>query len=206
MKFKANSDNKMTINGSTFVDGGIQENLELDRIETGTSKNGNNFIALYWKDLSGAEVSRTEWEPRIREGETQEILQQKSDKIMKRMYHMLVDSGILAESEWGFEVASFEELGKELIARVIVPNKHKNKKVRIKVVYDDNNYTTLPAYTTAVWIEPMSVVSTKMRKLGIDRFERIEPSTIQKNEENPFVTENSEDNVTQPELTDDSPF
>jgi len=202
--FKANSDNKITATASKFVEGGVKENLELDRIELGTSKNGNNFIALYWKDLSGAEVSKTEWEPKMNKGETPEILQEKSDKLMKRMHHMLVKSDILTEEEWGFEVTSFDALGKELIKRVIDTEKHKGVKVRAKVVYDKNNYTTLPAYTTAVWIENMTVLETEMRKLSIDKYDRVEPSAIRQTEVNPFNNENKATATT--EVTVDSPF
>lgn len=204
MMFKASSDNKITATTSTFVEGGIRENLELDRIETGTSKNGNNFIAFYFKDLSGAEVSKTEWEPKMNKGETPEILQEKSDKLMKRMHHMLVKSTILSESDWGFEVTSFDALGKELIKRVIEPGKHKGVKIRAKVVYDNNNYTTLPAYTTAVWIEPMTVLETEMRKLSIDKFERVEPSSIERTESNPFNKETTK--VESTDISDESPF
>lgn len=145
----------------------------------------------------------------MKEGETPEILEQKSKKLMDRMKHMLVDSEILTETEWNFEVSSFEELGKTLISKVIDTNKHKDKKVRAKVVYDNNNYTTLPAYTTAIWIEPMTIdaTETQMRKLSIDRFERIEPSITQKGEDNPFIKDENSGNIPQtPTVTDDAPF
>lgn len=205
MIFKADLNNKMDISNSKYIEAGIQENLELDRIESGTSKNGNKFIAFYWKDSSGAEVSKTEWEPKKNEGETDQKLQEKGDKLMKRMRHMLVDSSILTEAEWGFESPSFEALGQELINRVIKTNKHKGVKVRAKVVYDNNNYTTLPNYTTATWIEPMSVENTLMRKLPkLDRFERVAATELPKIE-NPFGTDMSDVDV-EPQHSDDIPF
>ena len=98
--YKASTENKVTSSVS-FIDAGITEPLELNRIESKTSKNGNNFLAFYFKDQSGAEVSKTEWEPKDNDPT---VLQQKADRLMARINHMLVDSQILQEAEMNFEI------------------------------------------------------------------------------------------------------
>lgn len=183
-KFKISGENKLQDQGSSFIEAGIHEDLEFDRITYNVSANGNKFLAFYLKDLSGAEVSKTEWEPK---DEDPEKLKNKVNNQMIRIHHMLVGSGML--SEVNIEADNFEEFANKLIN--LVGDKYKGVKVRAKVVYDDNNYTTLPNYTKYVWIEPMSVPKekSKIRVLGIDRMERIKPDdTFSQN--NPF--ENSE--------------
>ena len=187
MLYKASSENKVT-NDISFIEGGINESLELDRIESKSSKNGNNFIAFYFKDQSGSEVSKTEWEPKDNDPK---ILQEKADRLMSRINHMLVDSGILQESEMNFEISSFDELGQKLIALAITSGKNKGKKIRAKVVYDNSGFTTLPNYTKYPWIEPMTISKeeSKLRILGIDQVERITPDAQTSSANvNPFET------------------
>jgi hypothetical protein len=186
--YKANAENKVT-NTTSFIDSGITKPnsyLELNRIESKTSKNGNNFLAFYWKDPSGAEVSKTEWEPKDNDPE---VLQQKADRLMARINHMLVDSGILQEQEMNFEIGSFKELGDKLIALAITSGRNKGKQVRAKVVYDNSGFTTLPNYTTYPWIEPATILpeESKMRILGIDQMERVKPDEEKAKPENPFI-------------------
>lgn len=183
--YKANSENKVT-NSTSFIDAKIAEPLTLNRIESKTSKNGNHFLAFYWKDQSGAEVSKTEWEPK---DDNLEVLQQKADRLMARINHMLVDSEILQETEMNFEVNSFKELGDKLIALAITSGKNKDKAVRAKVVYDNSGFTTLPNYTTYPWIEPISLKKeeSKIRILGIDQMERVKPDEKENTPANPFL-------------------
>ena len=185
--YKANSENKVT-NEVLFIDAGVREPLELVRIENKISKNGNKFLAIYLKDKSGAEVSKTEWEPKDNDPK---ILQQKADRLMARLNHMLVDSGILREEEMKFEVNSFDELGQKLIDLVITSGRNKGKYIRAKVVYDDNGFTTLPNYTKYTWIESVSVPKeeSKIKLLSIDKIERVKADAPNAANINPFDTD-----------------
>jgi len=191
-KFKISKENKLQDQGSSFIEAGIHEDLEFDRITYNVSANGNKFLAFYLKDLSGAEVSKTEWEPK---DENPEKLKNKVNNQMIRIHHILVGSGVL--SEINIEADDFEEFANKLID--LVGDKYKDVKIRAKVVYDDNNYTTLPNYTKYIWIEPMSVPKekSKIRILGIDRMERIRPDDTS-SQSNPFesvdTSESEKDN------------
>lgn len=201
MLYKANSENKVT-NEATFIEAGIVEPLVLDRIESKESKNGNKFLAFYFKNKSDSEVSKTEWEPKLRQGEDEKVLQGKADNLMSRLNHMLVDSGILQESEFNFEFNSFEELGQKLISLVIDSGKHKDKEIRAKVVYDNNGYTTLPNYTKYTWIESTSIPKeeSKIGILSIDQMERVKADETSSANSNPFIEDSPEINK------EDDPF
>lgn len=178
--------NELIDKGGSFVDAGIKDNLELDRIESKESKNGNKFLAFYFKDLSGAEVPKTEWQPK---GDDPAVLKGKINKQMTRIHHMLVASGILTSEELNIKAASFEDFGEQLVK--IVGDKGKGIKIRAKVVYDDNNFTTLPNYTKYIWIEPMTVSreESKIRVLSIDKMERVQADANNASA-NPFETDN----------------
>jgi hypothetical protein len=196
--YKASAENKVTSSVS-FIEASITEPLELNRIESKTSKNDNNFLAFYFKDQSGAEVSKTEWEPKDNDPK---ILQGKADRLMARINHMLVDSGILQEEEMKFEINSFNELGDKLIALAITSGKNKGKLIRAKVVYDKSGFTTLPNYTTYPWIEPVSLAKeeSKIRILGIDIMERVKPDDNTNTHVNPFTVNDTKIGV------NDDPF
>lgn len=184
--------NELKDQGGSFVDAGIIENLELDRIEVKESKNSNKFMCFYFKDLSGAEVPKTEWEPK---DEDPEKLKGKISKQMTRIHHMLVASGILTKEELNIKAASFEDFGNQLVK--VVGDKAKGVKLRAKVVYDDNNFTTLPNYTKYIWIEPMSVTKeeSKIRVLSIDKMERVKPDA-EKPTVDPFETDSKTEEET----------
>lgn len=177
--------NELKDQGGSFVDAGIIENLELDRIESRESKNGNKFLCFYFKDLSGAEVPKTEWQPKDTGEPT--VLKGKINKQMTRVHHMLVASGILTNEELNIKAESFEDFGTQLIR--VVGDKAKGVKIRAKVVYDDNNFTTLPNYTKYIWIEPMTIIKeeSKIRVLSIDKMERVQPDQ-DNGKANPFET------------------
>ena len=178
--------NELKDQGGSFVDAGIIENLELDRIESKESKNGNKFFVFTFKDLSGSEVPKTEWQPKA--GDDPSVLKGKINKQMTRIHHMLVASGILTNEELNIKAESFEDFGAQLIR--VVGDKAKGVKIRAKVVYDDNNFTTLPNYTKYIWIEPMTIVKeeSKIRVLSIDKMERVQPDSEEKSKANPFET------------------
>ena len=187
--YEINDTNELKDQGGSFVDAGIVENLELDRIESKESKNGNKFLAFYFKDLSGSEVPKTEWAPK---DEDPNKLKSKINKQMTRIHHMLVASGIMTKEELNIKADSFEDFGAQLVK--VVGDKAKGIKLRAKVVYDNNNFTTLPNYTKYIWIEPMTVSKeeSKIRLLSIDKMERVQPD-VEKPAIDPYELENKTD-------------
>jgi hypothetical protein len=202
--YNLNSTTKIEEKGGNFIEAGIKENLSFSRVVHSESPNGNKFLAFYFKDLSGAEVPKTEWEPK---GNTEDEISEKVKKQMKRINHMLVDSGILKEEYLNIKADSFADFAKQLV--VIIDTKgNKDVKFRAKVVYDDNNFTTLPAYTKYKFIEPMSVPveKSKLRVLGIDKMERVRPD-VTPGTSNPFEKiEITEATLVDDKTLDEVPF
>ncbi len=189
--YEINDTNELKDQGGSFVDAGIIENLELARVESKESKNGNKFLAFYFKDLSGSEVPKTEWAPK---DEDPVKLKGKINKQMTRIHHMLVASGILTKEELTIKASSFEDFGAQLVK--VIGEKAQGIKLRAKVVYDNNNFTTLPNYTKYIWIEPMTVSKeeSKIRILSIDKMERVQPDA-EKPTVDPFETENKPESI-----------
>jgi len=210
--YKMDKDLKGSFDGTPYMDSGIHENVEMDRVEYGKSDKGNEFIAFYFKDASGAQVSKTEWP--VREPDYDKVDNEEDREKLKNMYesmvtnqmarikHICVDSGYVENDKFVFEADTFEKFAKSIID--ILNDSYKGKKVRIKVVYDRNNFTSLPSYTRYVWIEPMSISSeeSKMRILSIDKMERTRPDR-EPVDSNPFDNSSTKSESTNKE---DLPF
>lgn len=86
----------------------------------------------------------------------------------------------------------------------------KSKKLRVKVVYNDKGYTTLPNYAKYTFIEPMELAEGKassIAMLNIDQFTKPVVADKEVKNDNPFNATSSETNtqaLTDP--TNDLPF
>ena len=98
------------------------------------------------------------------------------------------------DEELIFNSSTFEGWAKEVADYL---NKaDKSKLVRVKIVYDNKGYTTLPSYAKYTFIEPMTVSkeNSAIVELGIDNFTRpiiadneevVDSLKVTTNEENP---------------------
>jgi len=216
--YKMTKDLRGSFDATPYLDAGIHENCKLDRVEYGKSDKGNEFVAFYFKNPSGSQVSKTEWPVRLPEPLTKlspeayaadtssekNMYESMIANQMARIKHICVDSGFVSEDSFTFEVNTFEEFAKAIIS--LLGESYKDKLVRIKVIYDRNNFTSLPSYTRYVWIEPMtvSIEESKMRILSIDKMERVHADN-EANTPNPFA--NSSTNANTPGTSkEDLPF
>ena len=214
--YKMTKDLKGSFDGTPYLDSGIHENCELHRVEYGKSDKGNEFIAFYFKDIAGSQVSKTEWPVRMPESlanlspeayekdtsSEKNMYESMVTNQMARIKHICVDSGFVEEDKFEFEANDFETFAQSIIK--LLGDSFKNKKVRIKVIYDRNNFTSLPSYTRYVWIESMEVSKedSKMRILSIDKMSRTQPDQERDNP-NPFDSSSSKSKSSD---TDDLPF
>lgn len=68
--------------------------------------------------------------------------------------------------------------------------------LRVKIVYNNSGYTTLPKYAKYTFIEPMSLVNENKSvivKLGIDQFEKPIVADLEKSNPSPFSMGSSMD-------------
>lgn len=149
-----------------FMDSGIHENVELVNIRYDTSpKEGNKFLVFEFKNEKGQELAHTEWEPRDAD-ETR--LNQKITNQIKRIKHLA--KRFIPEDQFNFEASDFESFARETIQRFA--DKYKGVKLRLKVVYSNSNYTSLPNYIP--FAENMNIPKeeSKLEILSIDKMIR----------------------------------
>lgn len=158
-----------------YIPAGIQENVALDSARLAESPTGRSYIEIkFSKD--GATMTRTEWEPRRTEMDTDETYQSKEDKQFSRVMQILLC--FYKDEELVFNCSTFKEWAKEVVDYL---NKaDKTKLVRAKIVYDDRGYATLPQYAAYTFIEPMTVETSSIIELGIDRFTRPVVADVEK--------------------------
>lgn len=155
-------------NSANFIDVGIHDNIVMDRVEFKQSPKGNYFLAFYFKDEEGKELSHTEWEP------TDDDPKKLEDKItnqMKRVKH--IATKFISEDDFVFDANDFKDFAEKTIKSL--DGKYNNKKVRIKVVYSWNNYTSLPNYVP--FIESMDIPKDKsnLSITSIDKMKKDQP-------------------------------
>lgn len=177
-----------------YMNVGIHENVELISYEYRVSSNGNKFIELVFTNSFGEKLTHTEWEPK------DPVAEKVNDKILNQAtrFRYLLTS-LLPGENVSFEFANFEDFANKIIG--ILTAKYKGQKVRIKVVYNNKNYTTLPNYLKMTWIESMTIPKEESRITIIDKIDKMVKDTPTEvtTSENPFASDT-------PQPTDENPF
>ena len=188
---------QITKNDIKYIPAGIQENVALKSARVTTSPNGNTFLEIVF-EKDGATLTQTEWKPTKFGDMTDETLQKKEDTQFSRMMQILLC--FYKDEDLVFNASSFEGWANEVAN--YLNNADKSILLRIKVVYNNKNYTTLPTYAKYTFIEPMTVSkeNSAIVELGIDKFTR---SVIadQESDKDLLNTTNSTE-----EVGDDLPF
>jgi len=175
-------------NGLSYILPGIHDNIRLAKPDDSypivyeKSKNGSEFIALHFMNEEGQTFVHTEWVPSVRDiTKDQEVLDKKQSNLVKRLLH--IGKKFVDESVLKFKADTFEELAK-LYIRAIGDN-YKGKLFRVKIVYNNKNYTTFPNYIP--FIESMSVEKEKsnLRMSADDKVAKSRADVIS-TQQNPF--------------------
>lgn len=160
---------KIEKNDTKYIPAGIQENAALKSARVTTSPQGNMFLEIVF-EKDGATLTQTEWKPTKFGNMTEEDLQKKEDTQFSRMMQILLC--FYKDEELIFNATSFADWAAEIADYL---NKaDKSKLLRVKIVYNNKGYTTLPTYAKYTFIEPMSVSKedSAIIELGIDKFTR----------------------------------
>lgn len=179
--------NSIVKNDVKYISTGIIENVSLKSARSEVSPNGNRFLEITF-EKDGATLVHTEWEPVMGQFVTsQEELQKKADNQYSRMLQILVC--FYKDEEINFEGESFKEFASYIAT--MLNNANKDIKLRVKVVYNDKGYTTLPNYAKYTFIEPMVLPEGKTSaivKLNIDKFEKPVVADKETKNDNPFTS------------------
>lgn len=186
---------KIAKNDIKYIPAGIQDNVALKSARVTTSPQGNPFLEIVF-EKDGATLTQTEWKPTKFGNMTDEDLQNKEDTQFSRMMQIL--TCFYTEDELVFNGTNFTDWANE-VANYL--NKaDKTKLLRLKVVYNNKGYTTLPSYAKYTFAEPTNISKemSNITELGIDKFTR----PIVADKEEPVVLP-SNDTV---DSNDDLPF
>ena len=160
---------QITKNDIKYIPAGIQENVALRTARVTTSPQGNLFLEIVF-EKDGATLIQTEWKPTQFGNMTVEDVQKKEDNQFSRMMQILLC--FYKDEELIFNSTTFEGWAKEISDYL---NKaDKTKLLRVKIVYNNKGYTTLPTYAKYTFIEPMTISKedSTIVELGIDKFTR----------------------------------
>ena len=174
-----------------FIPAGIHENITIKSAKTDKSIKEKLFFEIIF-EKDNLTFTQTEWEPQMSNYcTTQEQLQQKVDNQYSRMLQIL--SCFYPDSELNFNGDSFKEFAEWVVS--MINHADLDKKLKVKVVYNDKNYSTLPNYAKYTFIEPMELPegeTSKIAELNIDKFTK---SVIADSENNTNNTEQSSVNM-----------
>jgi hypothetical protein len=175
--YSITQDTMTASNNSTYLEPGIHENIVLKEIKRGVAKNGSDFLAIYFENEQGDKVSYTEFPLRFRK-DFSDMNSEELTKSLKRVEFQMSRWRQICEvfkPNCSLVANSFSEFIDKVIS--FIGNSYKDKKLRIKVVYDDRNFTTLDSNPTTTFIESMTVSAelTKIRMLPTDKVKREKP-------------------------------
>lgn len=186
-------------NGSSYMSAGIHDNVTLTEVKVDKSPNGNDFLEITFTDENGRTVTETEWQNK--KGmwiKTDEDLQTRDNQQFGRILQV-INAIIPAEKQVDAELNTFVEMI-TWVKDQLIPYIPENKKLRIKTVYDNKGYITTSH--NGVFIESMSVTTSKIEKLPRDRFERPVIADAERTSD-PLSTPTTPDDT---KKTDDLPF
>lgn len=143
---------KVTIadNSSKYLEAGIHDNVKFTGVRAASSPTGKNFMEFRF-EKDGKELLHTEWEPSKKEGDTEEQNQTKVTNQVTRIMRIMncfYPKGVL-----NFNGNSYKEFTDWVVTMLNAANK--DILLKIKVVYNNKGYTTLPTYVKFAFIEPM---------------------------------------------------
>lgn len=177
----------------SFIPAGIHENISLVNVKVEESPKGYTFIAFEFKDDQSNTFTYTEW-PKTSDRPYTAMSDDERAKFENKIQNQVskitqvLETFVPKGTYTPIEVNSFIDFITKV--KELLKDKMDNTKVRIKVVYDNKNYTTFPTFADEVFIESMSVSkeNSKIRQLGKDRMTKSYPDTNQRST-NPFASQ-----------------
>ena len=162
MKFLVDENIQSEKRAVNYVDVGIHENMELTEVKVDTSPKGNNFLAFTFTDPEGRVLTKTEWQPT---GPEDDVLLKKAQNQTKRIKHIMTKFMSVEHTKIEYDTDQWVKYASTVKAKL--DGVIKGVKVRIKGVYDNQIYVTLPNYTP--FIERMDVEKTTLLIQSIDK-------------------------------------
>jgi len=184
-------------NGS-YMPVGINENVFLKSVEAKKSPNGHDFLEIIFEDSEGKTASMTEWKnEKSMWVKTDEDLQRRDNLQFGRIMQIINCYFPKIEGEFN----TFKEMI-DWVQATLSPMVATKKALRLKVVYDKNNYTQVSK--NGIFVEPMDKAETEIKKFSRDSFERQVVADVEKSTD-PLASATNADS-TQASGSNDLPF
>lgn len=155
---------------SSYMSAGINENVNLKEVNVKKSPTGLDFIEFIFENEAGQTVSMTEW--KNNKGlyvKTDEDLQRADNAQFGRILQIVKS---YMETLPDAELNSFAEMINWVKSTLDAVADKDSKKLRLKVIYDKNNYTVVSK--NGIFVEPMTVAKedSQIKQFKRDHFER----------------------------------
>lgn len=155
---------------SSYMSAGINENVTLKEVNVKKSPTNLDFIEFVFENEAGQTATMTEW--KNNKGlyiKTDEDLQRADNAQFGRILQIVRS---YMETLPDAEFNSFTDVINWVKSTLDAVADRDNKKLRLKVIYDKNNYTVVSK--NGIFIEPMTVAKedSQIKQFKRDHFER----------------------------------
>ena len=160
--------NQIQESKNKYLEAGIHDNVKFVSARVDKSINGNIFFKFEKDEQT---MTHTEWESTKKPMESEEDFQNRANRQVKRILQIL--SCFYPKEALVFAGSSFSEFANWVVNLLNAANK--DILLRVKIVYNNKGYTTLPNYCKFTFIEPMNLPEgqvSKITELNIDVFVR----------------------------------
>lgn len=183
---------------SSYMPAGINENVFLKSVEAKKSPTGKDFLEITFENNEGQTAQMSEWKnEKSMWIKTDEDLQRRDNMQFGRIMQIINCYFPKIEGEFN----TFKEMI-DWVQSTLTPMVATKKALRLKVVYDKNNYTQVSK--NGIFVEPMDKAETEIKKFARDNFERQVVADVETSAD-PLATTSTVDS-TQVSGGDDLPF
>ena len=183
---------------SSYMPAGINENVFLKSVEAKKSTTGKDFLEITFENKEGQTAQMSEWKnEKSMWIKTDEDLQRRDNMQFGRIMQIINCYFPKIEGEFN----TFKEMI-DWVQSTLTPMVATKKALRLKVVYDKNNYTQVSK--NGIFVEPMDKEKTEIKKFARDNFERQVVADVETSTD-PLATTSTVDS-TQVSGGDDLPF
>ena len=170
---------------SKYMNAGINENVTLDKVEVKVSPNGNKMFDITFVNEQGQTAVHTEWEPKMAPWMKDKTdLERNQARQFKKMLQILLC--FYKDEQINFEGEDFMSFANYITTMLNAADK--TKKLRLKLVYNKDGYTTIPTAVDDTFIEPMDVTESNIKITAKDVVVRPVIADKETKNDNPFTT------------------
>lgn len=145
---------------SKYMNAGINEGVSIDKVEVKVSPNGNKMFDITFINEQGQTAVHTEWEPKMAPWmKDKSDLERNQARQFKKMLQILMC--YYTDEQINFEGEDFMSFANYIATMLNAADK--TKKLRLKLVYNKDGYTTIPTAVDDTFIEPMNVTESKIQ-------------------------------------------